>query len=93
MEPPLKLGCYSALWEKNCVCNHLPSGLCEEGTGPGREAADMDFFASVGYDYFMIDMPDRNRRGARYQAVGDGIRSSSNPHMLFGVWTGPYGYS
>ena len=30
---------------------------------------------------------------ARYQAFGDGIRLSSNPGMLYGVWSAFFGYS
>jgi alpha-galactosidase len=51
MEPPLKLGCYTAPREKNCMCNPLASGACEEGTGPGHETIDMAFFASAGCDH------------------------------------------
>lgn len=58
MSPPLKLGCYTAGREKNCMCGHLPGGGCEEGTGAGHEATDMAFFAAAGCDHVMVDMPD-----------------------------------
>ena len=45
----------------------------------------------------MVDMPDGPSTAAayrtRYQAISDGIRASSNPDMLFGVWSGPFAYS
>jgi alpha-galactosidase len=98
MSPPLKLGCYTAPREKNCMCNRLwAGGPCEEGTGPGHEATDMAFFAASGCDHVMVDMPDGPATAAafraRYRAIGDGIRESSNPNMLFGVWSGPLAYS
>jgi alpha-galactosidase len=97
MVPPIKLGCYTAPREKNCMCNRLPTGQCEEGTGPGYEVDDMAFFADAGCDHVMVDMPDGPSTAAayraRYQAIGDGIRASSNPSMLYGVWSGPSGYS
>ena len=97
LSPPLKLGCYTAPREKNCMCGTMPSGGCEEGTGPGREAVDMAFFAAAGCDHVMVDMPDGPGTAAayrtRYAAIGDGIRQSSNPDMLYGVWSGPIGYS
>lgn len=97
MSPPLKLGCYTAGREKNCMCGPLPGGGCEEGTGAGNEAVDMAFFADAGCDHVMVDMPDGPNTAAayraRYQAIGDGIRQSSNPDMLFGVWSAYLGYS
>lgn len=97
MTPPLKLGCYTAPRSKNCMCFRLPTGQCEEGTGPGYEAIDMAFFAASGCDHVMVDMPDGPSNAAayreRYQAISDGIRDSSNPNMLYGVWSGPLGYS
>lgn len=97
MTPPLKLGCYTAPREKNCMCFRLPSGGCEEGTGLGHEAIDMAFFAAAGCDHVMVDMPDGPSTAAayraRYRAIGDGIRASSNPDMVYGVWSGPSGYS
>jgi hypothetical protein len=30
---------------------------------------------------------------ARYQAISDGIQASSNPNMLFGVWSAMLGYA
>jgi alpha-galactosidase len=97
MEPPLKLGCYTTPRPTNCMCFRLPTGACEEGTGPGYEAVDMAFFAAAGCDHVMVDMPDGPGTAAayrrRYQAIGDGIRASTNPDMLFGVWSGPIGYA
>ena len=58
MEPPLKLGCYTTPRPTNCMCFRLPTGACEEGTGPGYEAVDMAFFAAAGCDHVMVDMPD-----------------------------------
>eukprot|EP01051_Picozoa_sp_SAG22_P000371 SAG22_NODE_9_length_35992_cov_37.278104_10_plen_437_part_00 len=98
MTPRMKLGCYTAPREKNCMCNRLwTGGPCEEGTGPGREAVDMAFFAEAGCDHVMVDMPDGPGTAAayraRYQAISDGIRASTNPNMLYGVWSGPFAYS
>ena len=98
MAPPLKLGCYTAPRDKNCMCNRLwVGGPCEEGTGPGYEGVDMAFFASSGCDHVMVDMPDGPGTAAayrtRYQAISDGIAASSNPNMLYGVWSGPFAYS
>ena len=49
MRPPLKLGCYTSPRTKNCMCGPAPQGGCEEGTGIGYEAVDMNFFADIGY--------------------------------------------
>jgi hypothetical protein len=88
MSPPLKLGCYTSPRVKNCMCGTMPSGGCEEGTGPGFEAVDMAFFAAAGCDHVMVDMPDGSNTAAayrkRYTAIGDGIQQSSNPDMLCG---------
>ena len=86
MTPPLKLGCYTSPRPTNCMCGHLPQGGCEEGTGPGYEAVDMSFFADIGCDHIMVDMPDSappTFRG-RYDTLGRAIANSSNPNMVFG---------
>ena len=88
MTPRLKLGCYTSPRTKNCMCGRGPSGQCEEGTGEGYEQIDMSFFADIGCDHVMVDMPDSapSTFRQRYALLGAGIANSSNPNMLFGVW-------
>ena len=98
MKPRLKLGCYTSPTgsaaprrgvptTKNCMCGRGPSGQCEEGTGEGYEQIDMSFFADIGCDHVMVDMPDSapSTFRQRYALFGAGIANSSNPNMLFGV--------
>lgn len=56
MQPPLKVGCYTAPVAKNCMCGPAPQGGCEEGS-LGHEAVDMEFFATIGCDHVMVDTP------------------------------------
>jgi hypothetical protein len=72
------------------MCGPAPQGGCEEGTGAGYEAVDMDFFARAGCDHVMVDgLTDR----ATAAKLGAAIANSSNPNMLFGVWSGGGGHS
>lgn len=95
MTPPLKVGCYTSPRAKNCMCGRAPQGGCEYGTGPGYEAIDMEFFASVGCDHVMVDSPDSPPETfkERYGTVGAAIANSSNPNMLYGVWNGGSGHA
>lgn len=92
MDPPLKLGCYTAPVVKNCMCGTLPTGGCEEGS-LGHEQVDMDFFAKIGCDHVMVDAAyktnqlDTKLYKSRFQAIGDAIAKSPNPEMMYGVWT------
>ena len=46
----------------------------------------MSFFADIGCDHIMVDMPDSappTFRG-RYDTLGRAIANSSNPNMVFG---------
>eukprot|EP01050_Picozoa_sp_SAG11_P009543 SAG11_NODE_907_length_6599_cov_13.219231_1_plen_502_part_00 len=78
------------------MCGQMPGGGCEEGTGPGKEAVDMAFFADAGCDHVMVDMPDGATTSAayraRYAAVGAAIRNLSNKDMMFSVWCAMFGY-
>ena len=47
MDPPLKLGCYTAPLVSNCQCGPLPGGGCEQGS-LGHGAVGMEFFAQAG---------------------------------------------
>lgn len=91
MTPRLKLGCYTSPRTKNCMCGTGPSGRCEEGTGEGYEQIDMSFFADIGCDHIMVDMPDSapSTFRQRYALFGAAIANSSNPDMLFGVACSP----
>ena len=96
MTPPLKLGCYTSPRTENCMCGGgfkgpMPGGGCEAGTGYGYEARDMDFFAEIGCDHIMVDMPDSapSTYRQRYETIGAAIANSSNPNMLYGVWCSP----
>ena len=91
MDPPLKVGCYTAtVGPTNCMCGPAPQGGCEEGTGSGYEVVDMDFFARVGCDHVMVDGLTNRETAAK---LGAAIANSSNPNMLFGVWSGGGGHS
>ena len=91
LDPPLKVGCYTAtVGPKNCMCGSAPQGGCEEGTGAGYEAVDMDFFARVGCDHVMVDGLVNRRTAA---TLGAAIANSSNPNMLYGVWSGGGGHA
>lgn len=92
MNPPLKLGCYTAPVVKNCMCGLLPGGGCEEGS-LGHEQVDMDFFAKIGCDHVMVDAAyktnqfDTKLYKSRFQAIGDAIAKSPKPDMMYGVWS------
>ena len=68
------------------MCGRGPRGVCEEGTGPGFETVDMEFFAQIGCDHIMVDMPDTapTTFRQRYATIGRAIASSSNPNMVSG---------
>lgn len=97
MKPPLKLGCYTAPLTTNCMCGTGPTGSaidptkCEQGC-LGHEVVDMAFFARIGCDHVMVDMPAGGATAVNYRehygAIGAAIANSTNPNMLFGVWSG-----
>ena len=84
----LSLGCYTSPWTKNC---------CGEPGSLGYEAVDMEFFAKVGCDHIMVDWcrPYENPKQARdaYAVFGSAIANSSNPNMIYGVWSAGIGKS
>ena len=94
MDPPLKMGCYTAPLVTNCMCGTLPSGQgCEMGS-LGHEALDMEFFAQNGCDHVMVDGGYTGSvAGFRetYKKFADGIANSSNPNMILGVWNAGFG--
>ena len=84
----MSLGCYTSPATKNC---------CGEPGALGYEATDMEFFARVGCDHVMVDWCRAydNPKQARdaYAVVGEAIANSSNPNMLYGIWSAGIGKS
>jgi len=95
LDPPLKVGCYTAPSVQNCQCGKLPDGTCEDGC-LGHEVVDMHFFADAGCDHVMVDnVGDQSASFTKrtYAVIGDAIANSSNPNMVYGIWSGGFGKS
>lgn len=93
LDPPLKLGCYTAPAVTNCQCGPLPNGSCEDGC-LGHEVVDMNFFADAGCDHVMVDNVGNSPVAyakKEFGVIGDAIANSSNPDMVYGVWCAGFG--
>jgi hypothetical protein len=57
----------------------------------------MEFFAQIGCTHVMVDMPGGGVTNAefkqRFAVIGAAIANSSNPRMVFGVWSGGFARS
>jgi len=84
----LQLGCYTSPATKNC---------CGEPGSLGFEEIDMETFAQMGCDHIMVDWCRAyvNPRQTRdeYAVIGQAIKKSSNPNMVYGIWPGGNGKS
>lgn len=90
--PPIKLGCYTAPNVANCNCGSGSYHGCAEPGSLGNEDVDMNFFAEIGCQHVMVDMPGSYADDAdfkeKFAVIGAAIANSSNPNMVYGVWSG-----
>ena len=106
--PKLQLGCYTSPWTKNCCgepgslgfeavdmeyfaqvgCDHGPNQLSLRVQGVALTA----LLAVVMVDWCRPYIDPKQARDA-YAVFGSAIANSSNPNMLFGIWSAGIGKS
>ena len=107
--PKLQLGCYTSPWTKNCCGEPGSLGFeavdmeyfaqvgCDHGPEPQlslrvQGVALTALLAAVMVDWCRPYIDPKQARDA-YAVFGSAIANSSNPNMLFGIWSAGIGKS